>query len=77
MRRVIGLLNSLLLRTPLIGRMLREVEEGRDGAILGLLLAIVGSIGVATVSFGLPGLVIAMLVMTGLVGLILLNVAGG
>ena len=77
MRRIVSLLNRLLLATPVLGRMLREVEEERHGAIWGLVLTIIGGVGVAALTFGLPGLVIAMLVMTGLVGLLVVNVAGG
>jgi len=72
-----GPLSRLILAIPVLGWMLREVIEGDEQALAWFVASLVGALGVATLVFGLPGLVIGMLGMAVLtLGTILLVTTG-
>jgi hypothetical protein len=62
---------SFLLRLPILGAMLRDLEARGAEALSWLLVAIVCGAGVLLVSFGLPGLVLGMLGLTALMIVVL------
>ena len=63
-----SLAKRVAFSVPLIGWMLRDLERGGEEEMLWFAAGIIASIGCATLAFGLPGLVIAMLCMAALVG---------
>ncbi len=54
-------LQRLVFAIPVLGWMLRDAAEGDEHALGWFALALASMIGVATLVFGLPGLVLAML----------------
>lgn len=54
-------LTRLIFAIPVVGWMLRDVAEGDETAMGWFALTIFSLIAITTLTFGLPGLVIAML----------------
>ncbi len=70
-------LARLLFAVPIVGWMLREIADGDDEAPGWFAMFAASAIGVATLAFGLPGLVIVMLCLAALsLGTILLVTLG-
>lgn len=61
-----GLFVRLVFAVPVLGWMLREIADGDEHAPGWFALFAASSIGVATLAFGLPGLVIVMLSLAAL-----------
>ena len=67
----------LLFAIPILGGMLREVSEQREGAFTWFVFSLVGCVVAATLAFGLAGLVVGMLFMTTVMFLIIMTIAKG
>jgi hypothetical protein len=61
-----GLLSRLLFSIPILGLMLRDAAEGGESAMLWFAVTVVSLLGLALLLFGLPGLVVGMLVVAAL-----------
>ncbi|MGF1658218.1 MAG: hypothetical protein ACFCUS_02225 [Rubrimonas sp.] len=71
------LFTRILFAIPVFGRILREINEGRDGAFVWFAASLAGLVGVLALGFGLAGLVAGMLFMTLVMFLLIATIAKG
>jgi hypothetical protein len=70
-------LARLVFSVPLLGWMLREIYEQREGALGWFTFSLVGFVVMLAMTFGLVGLVIGMLLMTFVMFCVILSITAG
>lgn len=70
-------LTRLMFAIPIFGPILREISEGREGAMIWFAASLAGLVAVLALSFGLAGLVAGMLFMTLVMFLLIATIAKG
>lgn len=59
-----SILQRIVFSVPILGWMLRDVAAGDEQELMWFAVSLAFSLACATLIFGLPGLVVGMLVMT-------------
>lgn len=67
----------LLFAIPILGWQLREIHEGKPDALQWFVIGVVCSLAIATLTFGLPGLVMGMLPVVALCMAMIVAFASG
>lgn len=72
-----GFFLRLVFALPILGAMVRELSEDREGSLVWFAFSLVGLVAVLGLAFGLPGLTLGMILMTVVMFAVVMRIAGG